>query len=314
MQSIKEKAAVFGKGLAMGIAEVIPGVSGGTIAFITGIYETLIESIKSILGPEVFKSFRQGGLKQAWTRINGPFLALLLSGMATGLIAGVFGVSHLMQHYPQLLWAFFFGLIIASTILVGRAVNKWGVVEIIALIAAGLLAFYITVTAPAQGTEALWFVFVSGAIAISALMLPGVSGSFVLLLLGMYSFVIGSVENLLRNQEWSSLIVVLVFAGGCLIGLATFSRVLSWAFKHYHNTTMAALTGFMIGSLNKLWPWHNVVSTRVNGKGEIVPLIEKNVLPGAYEGQPMIVAVVFLVVAGFLLVWIIDRLGKKNKA
>lgn len=298
------------KGMAMGIAEVIPGVSGGTIAFITGIYEQLLLSIKAILGPAVFEALREGGFKAAWKRINGSFLLTLFAGMAAGVIAGVFGITHLLQHYPQLLWAFFFGLIIASAIYVGRKVGTWRLVEVLFLLGSAALAFYYTIASPTQGIDALWFVFICGVVAISALMLPGVSGSFILVLLGMYSVIIPSLKLALTTFDAGSLAIVGVFALGCLLGLATFSRVLTWTFKHYHNPTMAALTGFMVGSLNKIWPWREAVAWRTDSHGNQVPVLEKSIWPSQYEGEPMLFGCIALMVIGFLVVFLLERPGK----
>jgi len=299
------------KGMAMGIAEVIPGVSGGTIAFITGIYEKLLDTIKAF-HPSLIGTFKEEGIGGVWSTINGSFLVTLLVGMATGVIVGVFGVTHLLETYPEMLWAFFFGLIISSAIFIGKQVASWGISEIIALIVGTVLAYYITVASPAQGNEALWFVFLSGAIAISALILPGISGSFILLLMGMYSFVLPTVRTALTTFDTKSLLIVGTFAAGCLVGLMTFSRVLSWTFKNYKHPTLALLTGFMLGSLNKLWPWRNVLSTRINSKGKEVPFIEESVLPTNYDGEPFVLAVVICMIIGFLSVFLIEKLGSKT--
>lgn len=299
------------KGMAMGIAEVIPGVSGGTIAFITGIYEKLLNTIKAF-HPSLIGTFKQDGILGVWSAVNGTFLITLLIGMATGVVVGVFGVTHLLETYPEMLWAFFFGLIISSAIFIGKQVNGWGLQEIIALVIGTAVAYYITVASPAQGNEALWFVFLSGAIAISALILPGISGSFILLLMGMYSFILPTVKTVLKTFDTESLIIVGTFAAGCLVGLMTFSRVLSWTFKNYKNPTLALLTGFMLGSLNKLWPWRNVLSTRINTKGKEVPFIEESVLPSNYDNEPFIIAVVICMILGFLSVFLIEKLGTKT--
>lgn len=300
------------KGMAMGIAEVIPGVSGGTIAFITGIYERLIEAIKSILGPEVWITLRKEGLAAAWKRAQGTFLVFLLIGMAMGIVLGVFGVSHLLENYPVLLWAFFFGLIIASALYIGRLVDRWTAKEVIALIVGTVVAYLITVLSPAQGSDSPGAVFLAGAIAISALILPGISGSFILLLMGMYTLIIPSIKSVLENQDGQSFVILLIFALGCLVGLATFSRVLSWMFRRYHGLTMALLAGFMIGSLNKIWPWRNVLSYRIDSSGEKVPFLEKSVLPGAFEGEPFVLGAIFMMVMGFVVVFGLERLGKKE--
>ncbi len=314
MNTSKNEALILAlKGMAMGVAEVIPGVSGGTLAFITGIYERLLRSIKAVLGPGLITAWRQGGIKSAWAYIDGAFLVYLLAGMGAGVVVGVFGVSHLLQHYPQLLWAFFFGLIVASAIYVGRKVGQWTWREYAAgLLAAGFALAY-TLVAPAQGIQALWFVFVCGVIAISALMLPGVSGSFILVLLGMYATILPAVKSAITTQDAQSLGIVVVFAAGCLLGLAAFSRVLTWTFKHYHNPTMAVLTGFMVGSLNKIWPWKAVVSWRTNSAGESVPLLERSIWPWAHT-QPMTLACILLAIAGFLVVFLLEKAGVSRKA
>lgn len=308
MNKNNSKLSLILKGMAMGIAEVIPGVSGGTIAFITGIYEELINTIKAILGPGIFLALKQNGLKGAWDKANGNFILFLLIGMATGVIIGVFGVTHLLENYPQFLWAFFFGLILASAIYIGKQVDQWRLAEIIALVFGTALAYYITIASPASGTEALWFVFLCGMIAISALILPGISGSFILLLLGMYTFIVPTVKNALKTFETESLVIIGVFGLGCLLGLATFSRLLSWTFKHYRNITLALLTGFMVGSLNKVWPWRNVLEYRVNSKGEQVPFLEQSVLPGSFDGEAMLVGSLLLMVLGFVSVFLLERL------
>ena len=299
------------KGMAMGIAEVIPGVSGGTIAFITGIYERLLNAIKSILGPDVFKALKEEGIVGAWRTIDGNFLVFLLGGMVFGVLAGVFGVSYLLETFPELVWAFFFGLIIASAIYIGRQVTTWSWQQILALLIGIAVAYYITVANPASGLRGNLFVLFAGAIAISALILPGISGSFILLLLGMYQYILHDTlkEGVLENQNTDSIITLAFFALGCLLGLATFSRVLSWTFKHYKNTTLALLTGFMIGSLNKVWPWRNVLQYRTDSKGEQVPFLEESVLPANYDGDPQILMVIIAMILGFILVFGLERLG-----
>jgi putative membrane protein len=298
--------------MAMGIAEVIPGVSGGTIAFITGIYEKLLDTIKAF-HPSLIGVFKKDGLGGLWEAVNGTFLLNLLIGMATGVVVGVFGVSHLLETYPEMLWAFFFGLIISSAIFIGKQVDGWKIPEIVALVFGIVSAYYITIASPAQGNEALWFVFLSGLIAISALILPGISGSFILLLMGMYTFVIPTVKKALKTFDPESLMIVGTFGLGCLVGLLTFSRVLSWTFKNYKNPTLALLTGFMLGSLNKLWPWRNVISTRINSKGKEVPFLEQSVLPSNYDGEPFLIGVCICMLIGFLSVFLIESLDKKLK-
>lgn len=307
----REKLLLSLKGMTMGIAEVIPGISGGTIAFITGIYEELLDSIRSFT-PALIIVFRNQGLSGVWKRINGNFLIALLAGMVAGLGIGIFGISYLLEHYPLLLWAFFFGLILASVFYVGMQILKWRWIEVLLLIIGTVLAYMITIAAPAQGIDALWFVFVSGAIAICALILPGLSGSFILLLMGMYSYIIPTVKDAIKTLATDKLIVVGVFAAGCLTGLLTFSHVLSWMFKRFRGQTLALLTGFLIGSLNKVWPWQQVVSTRLNSDKELEIEFTQSVLPATfaklpdsnllYGNDPQIFSCISLMIGGALIV------------
>ena len=312
------------KGMAMGMAEVIPGVSGGTIAFITGIYERLLETIKHILGPEVWRTFAKEGLAAAWSKANGTFLVTLMAGMVFGIVVGVFGITHLLENYPIQLWAFFFGLIIASAIYIGRQVTPWGAKEILGLIIGTVVAYVITISSPSEGSTSLGLVFVSGMIAISALILPGISGSFILLLMGMYTIIIPTIKDALKTLAPESLVVLGVFGAGCLLGLATFSRVLSWTFKHYHNLTLAILTGFMLGSLNKIWPWRKPVLglTEEGTLVEIQPgmevdkiLKEVNLLPAQFAeefGSSHFVGALICMIAGLAIVFVLDRLDSRE--
>ncbi len=318
------------KGMAMGMAEVVPGVSGGTIAFITGIYEELLNTIKGIT-PGKLKVLKDEGFASFWKSINGTFILFLLGGMATGLVLGVFTIAKLLDKFPILVWAFFFGLILASVIYVGKQIEKWRATEIVLLIVAAAISYFITIAAPSEGPQELWFVFLSGFIAICALMLPGVSGSFLLLLLGMYQFIVtDNVKALLSNFNTESLVIVAVFALGCLSGLLSFSRVLSWTFKKYKFPTLAALTGFLIGSLNKVWPWKHVKSIYVKHLGEadesVVHIAEKSILPFDYtvyvrEGAEIVsytpadnylIGAMVMMVVGFVLILGMDKLSQSS--
>ena len=295
------------KGAAMGMAEVIPGVSGGTIAFITGIYERLLESIDHFRPGRVLEHYREGGIAAVWRDVNGAFLVNLLIGMFIGVGVGIFGVSHLVETYPEISWAFFFGLIVASALYIGRQVPHWRWQEVVALIVGIGVAYGITVASPAQGNEALWFVFLCGAIAVSALILPGVSGSFILLLLGMYTYILGTVKSALETRAGEDLLTMAVFMTGLFVGLFTVARLLSWLFDKFHAPTLALLTGFMIGSLNRLWPWQNVLSYRENSAGERVPFLQEPVLPGNYDGEPYLIAVLLSALVGFGIVFLLSR-------
>jgi len=275
------------KGVAMGMAEVVPGVSGGTIAFITGIYEELLNTIKGFT-PDKLNVLKHEGFASFWKAINGQFILYLFGGMALGLVLGVFTIAKLLERYPILVWSFFFGLIVASVWHVGKRIKKWRALEIVLLLFSAALSYYITIAAPSEGPQELWFVFIAGFIAICALMLPGVSGSFLLLLMGMYQYIVtDNVKALLSDFNMDSLLVVAVFALGCLAGVLSFSRVLSWTFKNFEAPTLSVLTGFLLGSLNKVWPWKHVETIFVKHLGEVkesvVVITEKSVLPGNYD-------------------------------
>ena len=311
------------KGMAMGIAEVIPGVSGGTIALITGIYETLINTIKSV-DLTLLKLLASLKIKAGWQHINGPFLLCLVSGMLVGIVVGVFGVSHLMDRYPEELWGFFFGLILASAIYIGKSVASWNLNTILSFVIGVILAYFLTTLAPVSGSTELAYVFVCGAIAICALILPGISGSFVLLLLGMYTTIIPTVRHFLTTFDLADLSILVVFGLGCAVGLMSFSRVLSWMFKRYRQVTLGLLTGVMIGSLNKIWPWRNPTSwmdENGNVLTELLPgadvkiLSEVNVMPASYTlDNPNTAIVIVCVIAGFALVFVMDRFFSERTA
>ena len=324
MSQEKTSFSLVLKGMAMGIAEVIPGVSGGTIAFITGIYERLINSIKAV-GPGLIGDFKRDGIKGMWNSLDGNFLVLLVGGMVLGIGIGVFGVTSLLETQPEILWAFFFGLIIASSIYIGKQITQWSIKEILAVIIGAIVAYLLCSLSPAQGSSNPLFIVLCGAIAISALILPGISGSFMLLIMGMYSFIVPNVKNALSTLEWDSIQILLLFATGCVIGLMTFSRVLSWTFKNYKNITLATMTGFIIGSLSKIWPWRNpqvwqddagVKITDISGLsteaiGELKVLVEDNVLPSGYDGDPKTIMVILAMILGFALVFVMEKFGSK---
>ncbi|MFT4968819.1 MAG: putative membrane protein [Chitinophagales bacterium] len=327
---MKQSILLALKGMAMGMAEVVPGVSGGTIAFITGIYEELLDTIKG-LTPNKLLVLKNEGFKSFWSSINGNFLLYLLVGMATGLVLGVFTIAKLLVSFPILVWSFFFGLIVASVWYVGKQINRWRIQEVLLFLLSAALSYYITIAAPSEGPQELWFVFISGFIAICALMLPGVSGSFLLLLLGMYQYIVtDNVKALLSDFNTDSLLVVAVFALGCLSGLLSFSRVLSWTFKKYKSPTLAVLTGFLLGSLNKVWPWKHVESIYVKHLGEIdekvVTITERSVLPANHDAflreganivgyQPAdnyLIGAIIMMAVGFFLLFAMEKMNKSE--
>jgi putative membrane protein len=317
------------KGIAMGLAETIPGVSGGTIAFITGIYERLLEAIKA-WNPKNINLLFKGEVRQFWQVIDAWFIVTLLTGMAVGIVTGVFAVTWLMEYYIEPLWGFFFGLILASVLIIMRQIHQWDALRIFLLLAGIAIAVFIISINPTEGSTEYWFVFLSGLIAISALMMPGVSGSFMLLILGMYSVIIPTFKSLLTEPSMDAFMIILVFVFGLLVGLLTFSRVLSWTFKKYHQSTLMVLTGFIIGSLYKIWPWRVPTQwmNQLNGQIEHDPTLlekvdmeqikvisEKLVWPGDYFiDTPKTALVIGSIIFGFLLVYFLDRIfGTKEK-
>ncbi len=281
------------KGMAMGGADVIPGVSGGTIALITGIYEELINSIKSVDGTLVqfLLKFR---IKAVWERINGAFLLNVLLGILISIFSLARLITYLLDEHPIQVWSFFFGLILVSVFYVSPSKMKGS--DYVGFILGAFIAYAITSFVPGETTESLWFVFMSGAIAICAMILPGISGSFILLLLGKYDYVLGAVKDL-------NLGVIAVFGLGCLVGIISFSKLIHWLLQHYKPVTMSVLAGFMLGSLNKIWPWKidldNVMPTHYS----IVTGMDN------YLG----IAILFFIL-GIGIVVLLEQAGKQVKA
>lgn len=292
------------KGVAMGAADVVPGVSGGTIAFISGIYEELIDSINNInLG--ALKIWKTEGFASFWKHINGTFFVFLFAGIAISIVSLAKVVSHLLEMHPVLIWSFFFGLIIASVWLIAKSIEKWSPGVIITMLIGAIVAYFITTINSVASVDASWYIVLSGAIAICAMILPGVSGAFILLLLGSYDKVLGAIND-------RDLITIGLFGLGCAIGLLSFARVLKFLFSKFKNLTVALLAGFMVGSLNKVWPWKETISTRTNSHGEIVPFIQENVLPANFSGEPQLVYSILLAIGGFLLIFILERFAPKE--
>lgn len=306
---IKKYYSLTLKGLAMGAADVVPGVSGGTIAFISGIYEELINSIKSI-DLQAFKLLFSKGIPSFWEKINGWFLFFLLLGIGISIVSLSKLILYLLENYPAMLWSFFFGLVIASAIYVGTTIKKWNIKLIAGVIGGTALAYFITIATPSQGPTELWFVFITGSIAICAMILPGISGSFIMLLMGMYEFILDALTSL-------KISVILTFMAGAAIGIISFSHLLSWMLKKYHDLTIAILTGFMLGSLNKVWPWKQVLETRIiHGEEKIIK--ESNVLPATYTqltGNPdYLWQCITLMLFGLISIYSIEYLaGRKKK-
>ncbi|WP_314791308.1 DUF368 domain-containing protein [Tannerella forsythia] len=299
-RTFKDYALLTLKGIGMGAADVVPGVSGGTIAFIVGIYEELIDSIKSI-NLTSLKMLCSLKFSRFWKAVNGNFLLAILSGIGLSVFSLAKLITYLLVQEPVLVWSFFFGLVLASIWFVSREVAQWNAKTVIAFAAGAVAAYAITITTPAETSNDLWFIFLCGAIAICAMILPGISGSFILVLLGKYFFIMDAVKSLRIS-------VLLVFAGGSVIGISLFSRALSYALHRFHDITIAILSGFMLGSLNKVWPWKETIETYIDRHGVAKPLIETNILPDRQLWEA-----IGLAFAGFAIVYLLERLSLKNK-
>lgn len=307
-RTLKQYFGIVLKGMGMGAADVVPGVSGGTIAFISGIYEELIESIKSINihSIKLLLSFK---FKELGEAINIKFLLSLLCGIGISIISIAQVLKYLLETQPILLWSFFFGLIAASTILIGNKIKSKNICNLIAIIIGATIAYLITSSSPAETSTEWWFIFISGAIAICAMILPGISGAFILLLLGKYHFIISALSDL-------RIATIAIFVAGAATGLISFSNILSWLLKKYHNLTIATLTGFMLGSLNKVWPWKKTIETYTNSHGIEKPLDQTNILPSTYTeltNEPSLLTwSIILAIIGFFSIWFIETTNKQN--
>ncbi|WP_418511636.1 DUF368 domain-containing protein [Corallibacter sp.] len=324
------------KGLAMGAADAVPGVSGGTIAFISGIYEELIATISNI-NLSLFKTLKQEGFGAFWKAANGNFITALLIGIVISFVSFMRLAKYLIEYHPVLIWSFFFGLIVASIYFVGKQIQKWNLTTFLGIISGAVLAYYITTIPASPVNNSPYFLFFAGAVAICAMILPGISGSFILLILGAYK----TLSNAFHDFDLKK---IFIFALGALVGLLSFSHILKWLFKKYHNLTLALLTGFIIGSLNKVWPWKKTISVMVEETGEIVPfskvsefatlsvqqiqsndfetyktILEKSISPihyselNKYAAQDQLVPAIILMITGFLTIFILERLGKRNR-
>ncbi len=284
------------KGAAMGAADVVPGVSGGTIALITGVYEELLESIRSV-NFKTLKLFFTGKFKQFWNAVNGNFLISLVAGILISILSLAKLITVLLRDHPIYVWAFFFGLVVASTYFVAKRVGKWNVWKVLAFIVGAVIAYLITVATPAQTSESLPFIFLCGVIAICAMILPGISGSFILVLLGKYEYIM----HALTTADFP---VLLVFALGCVIGIVVFSHVLTYLLKKFYDFTIALLSGFMLGSLNKVWPWKELVPDMSVADPT---LFERNIVPDEH-----VLGGILLMVFGFTVVYVLEMISAKK--
>lgn len=287
----------------MGAADIVPGVSGGSIALITGIYEKLLDSIKSI-DTDALRLLFKGRFAAFWKHINGKFLLTLFSGILFSIFSMSRAITYLMDEHPIPLWSFFCGLIIISAIIILRDIKNWNVGVILCLLVGIVFAYWVTGLPPTTSPDAVWFTFLAGVIAITAMILPGISGSFLLLILGQY-------ERVLQAVNDRDILTLGLFGLGCVVGLLSFSRLISWFLKKYHAMTLAFLSGIMLGSINKIWPWKEVISYRMSSSGIQKPFITKNILPQNYMAvtgeESLILYAVLAFSFGILLVLGIER-------
>ena len=308
-KALKHYLLLFLKGMAMGAADVVPGVSGGTVAFITGIYDELLASLAQL--PKAATLLLRGRIAQAWQCANANFLLALVSGILLSVLSLARLITALLETQPVAIWSFFFGLILVSTHIVYREVGHWSTSRLVSALLGGVFAWWITVAAPIQLEGTLLTLFLAGAVAICAMILPGISGSFILLLLGLYSIVIGAVKEL-------DLLVLAVFASGCLLGILCFSRFLHWLLHRWRDVTLAFLAGLMVGSLNKVWPWKQTLTWRADSQGVMQPLLQENLWPSQFAQDPQVLLAISLALAGAALVlgleWLAAYLSRPAKA
>ncbi|MDT0649921.1 DUF368 domain-containing protein [Autumnicola edwardsiae] len=302
-RSIRDYFTITLKGMAMGAADVVPGVSGGTIAFISGIYEELIGTIGGV-NISLLKTWKKEGFSAMWKEFNGSFLVALLLGILISIFTVMRLTNYLLEAHPVLIWSFFFGLVLASIWFVGKQIPQWDFKVVMALLVGALVAFYIVSLPPMAGSSSTLFLFFAGAVAVCAMILPGISGAFILLLLGSYK----TVSEAAHNFDIKTLAIVAV---GAIFGLLTFSRLLKWLFNNYSTITLAVLTGFIAGSLNKIWPWKEVLETAVYGDKEVV-IRETSVLPWNFEGEANTFFALLLMVAGFVLILALEYFASQK--
>ena len=287
----------------MRAADVVPGVSGGTIAFISGIYEELIDSISKV-NLKTLGLWKKEGFSAMWSEVNGNFLLSLIVGIGMSIVSLARVIRYLLETQPILIWSFFFGLVLASIIYVAKQIYRWNIGTVLLMISGAVIAYFITTLSPQEAQYSYWYVFLSGALAICAMILPGISGSFILLLLGMYKPVLDAI-----NDKELGLLIILML--GAVTGLLSFSKLLKWLFDNFENLTLAVLTGFIVGSLNKIWPWKEVLrSELINGKEKI--LEERSISPLAFQGDSQLEWALLCGAVGFGFILLLEKLAEKK--
>jgi len=302
----KDYIGIALKGVAMGAADVVPGVSGGTIAFISGIYEELLTAISTI-NLSLLKTLKKEGFKVAWKQLNGNFLLSLFVGIFVSIISLAKIIKHLLENEPILLWSFFFGLVSASIIYIGKQVVNWNF-KIVVLGVFGIAFGYVITIIPSTSSTEINYLFLifAGAIASCAMILPGISGSYILLLIGVYPIVMTAITT----KDFK---IIAAIGIGVILGLLSFSKLLKWLFTNYKNQMLIVLTGIMLGSLNKVWPWKITVSTYTNSHGLTKPLLEQSISPFSYEGDAELTMAIIFAVIGFCLILLMERIAIQKK-
>ena len=300
-RSFKDYLYLFLTGVTMGSADVVPGVSGGTMAFIMGVYQELIDGIKSF-DLEVVKLLLRFRIREATERVPWRFLVALGSGIGVAIITLAGVITWLLEHHPTYLYSFFFGLVLASIVAIGTHI-EWSPGAVATLLGGTVLAYWIVGLVPVQMPHDPVTLLLSGMVGITAMILPGISGSFILLILGQYAFVLNAIKNF-------DILTLLPFGVGVVIGITGFARILGWLLHHYHQMTITLLVGFMIGSLRKIWPFKETLETMVDRHGDVVPILQRNVLPD-FASSAFWISLA-LCVAGFILIRVLDRLGDER--
>lgn len=306
-RSFKSAALLAVKGMCMGAADTVPGVSGGTIALITGIYEELLAAVKSVNAKAIVR-LATLNIKAALAELHIRFLLSLFLGIGLAVITLARIMNYMLHHHPQLTWSLFFGLIAASIWVVGRKIERWRAGTAVAFLIGTAAAFQVVNLVPATTPETFWFIFLSGFIAICAMILPGLSGAFILLILGKYEFITATLKNPFDPVNAG---IILVFLAGCGLGLAGFSRILKYLLDAYHNLTLAFLTGLMVGSMRKIWPWKETLEAKMVG-GELRVLREKNIMPEALNTD--LLFALGLMLAGFIFVICLEKFSREKAA
>ncbi len=299
---IKQKVILFLKGFCMGIADLIPGVSGGTIAFLVGIYEELIASVASFDGQFAGRLLR-GKIKEAFDGTGWKFLAVLVAGILTAIFSLSKLLTWLLTHRTIYVHAFFFGLIVATVFVIAKKVEKKDFAKTTVFLISACAMFFLVGMIPVKTPDAWWFLMISGGVAICAMILPGISGAFILLLLGKYEHIIAAVSE--RHFD-----ILIFVAFGCLFGLIAFVRLLRWLLAHYYDLTLSVLAGLVLGSLRKIWPWKETLSMMVTPKGKMIPLEQINIFPQVFSSE--VFWVIMLIVAGIILSLGLAALDEKN--